>query len=692
MGGNDWDVFVSYGHGDGDWVGALAGNLHRDGFDVFLDQWELVGGDRVTGRLEDAIRRTTNGVLVVSPHSLSRPWVREEYEALLRQAVENPAGQRLIPVLYRDAELPVFLANRLWVDFRASTTGPDYDAKLGQLERYLRGAAAVDRPERGTPRVWPAGARPAGPLRRVLVIDRDSVSLRDDTAELAQQRVHVQEATTAAVNELRRLWYRGPVASDRQGQSRELDATLAQVGRRLTTDFLAGEVGAALAAAIGDAAHLNETLELAVQAPDLGELPWESLQVPDADGKVAAAGGTPLALHRNVALFRQLEPRSTVAAYKVRGPLRILAVIASPESQHHSGELLNYEAELGRIVTAVDPARRCGDAHIRVLAEGSLPAIRAALDAEPEGFHVLHLSCHARPGELVLETADGGQDAVTARRLLEEALPAGVDLPMVVLSGCSTGLAARESPGSDGVEGSERALGGVAQQLLEAGVPVVLAMQAPVSDAYATGLVGELYEYLATADVPDPLGALSVARREVEHARQQLAPQAPRRGRAEWATPALWLRGLRVPLFNRREPVGPVLAVAVSVLAEGIVVRKVGEFVGRRSELRAARRALAGAKAGLVIHAIGGVGKSTLAAEVITTAGPESGALISLRGALSIDSILEEIGARLTILLAGDRDEDPAGPRSIPAVAPARHRVGGALAHARRDHPARSRR
>jgi hypothetical protein len=56
MGVGRWDVFVSYGHEDAAWVGALAGNLHRGGFDVFLDQWELVGGDRVTGRLEEAIR------------------------------------------------------------------------------------------------------------------------------------------------------------------------------------------------------------------------------------------------------------------------------------------------------------------------------------------------------------------------------------------------------------------------------------------------------------------------------------------------------------------------------------------------------------------------------------------------------------------------------------------------------------
>ena len=116
---------------------------------MFLDEWELVGGDRVTGRLEEGIRDSASGVLVVSPHALSRPWVREEYEALLRQAVEQP-GRRLIPVLYADAELPPFLANRLWVDFRgAGTTGPEYEARLGELVRALQGLPAADRPGPG---------------------------------------------------------------------------------------------------------------------------------------------------------------------------------------------------------------------------------------------------------------------------------------------------------------------------------------------------------------------------------------------------------------------------------------------------------------------------------------------------------------------------------------------------------------
>jgi tetratricopeptide (TPR) repeat protein len=662
VGEERWDAFISYGHQDAEWVRALAGNLHRDGFDVFLDEWELVGGDRVTGRLEDAIRDATNGVLVVSPHALSRPWVREEYEALLRQAVQDGA-RRLIPVLYRDAEMPAFMANRLWVDFRgAASTGPEYDARLEELERALHGLPGRDRPVRDGSREWPLGTggrtvRPAGAMRLSLVVERDRVSLRDDGAtELAGGEVRWRPVTEEAIKQLRWLWRGGGAATNRAAAD-GFDAALALAGRRLSEDSLTGTVGAALANAVAEATALNAVLELGIRAGELGELPWETMLLPEPDGMVPAAGGTALAVHRNVALFRGVAGRGPVAAHKVRGPLRMLVAIASPESQNASGELLNYEAELARILTSVDAARRRGDAHVRVLTEGSLKAISDALIEEPEGFHVVHLSCHARPGELILETPDGAEDPVSAARLLDEGLRAGTSVPMVVLSGCSTGLGTRQqhSSGGDGDgdahDEGESALASVASELLDAGVPLVLSMQAPVSDLYATQLAGELYEYLASADAPDPLAALSDARRDCERVRQQLPADAPQRARAEWATPALWVREPRLPLFHRREAYGPVIPVSAPVLAEGIVVRKVGEFVGRRRELREARRALDGEDAGLVIHAIGGVGKSTLAAEIIAGAGPDRGVVISRAGALTVDTILEEVSAQLTILL-----------------------------------------
>ena len=515
------------------------------------------------------------------------------------------------------------------------------------------------------------GVRPAGALRAVLNVSAAEVSLVAGEDRLAQRPAGLRHSTADAIRELVWRWaHPDPAAAPGAG-----DAALVEVGRRLSEDFLAGPVGAALAARVAGAAGLNKVLELGLEVADraLGDLPWEALQVPEASGEIVEVGGSPLVLHRNVALYRLVSGQATGPAHQVRGPLRLLVAIASPETG--DAELLDYEAELARIVAAVEPARKRGQAYVRVLNESSLEAINAALREDPEGFHVLHLSCHSRPGELVLETADGQPDPVSAARLLEEGVPAGADLPMVVLSGCSTGLAARQArlhpdaaaagqaaAGDELVkqqdDEGEAVLASFAVHLVNAGVPQVLAMQAPVTDRYATMLGGEFYRRLATDASPDPLLALAGARRRAERERLALPPDAPLRRRAEWATPTLTTHALRVPLFNWSEPSGPVRPPQDPVLAEGVVVREVGDFVGRRAEMHQARRTLAGKKAGLVLHGIGGVGKSTLAAEVLRSLGDDAGLVVSKAGQILVDDVLGEVGARVHLAASGGEGGD----------------------------------
>ena len=142
-----FDVFISYGTPDQVWVRSLAEHLYRAGLEVFYDEWEIGPGDVLVHKLDEGIRTSRNGVLVVSPIALSRPWVTQEYAAMLTRAVAGQ--QRLIPVLFGEAELPPFLAARLWVDFRG-VDGPEYDRLVNRLVAALRGERPP-RPSRGEP-------------------------------------------------------------------------------------------------------------------------------------------------------------------------------------------------------------------------------------------------------------------------------------------------------------------------------------------------------------------------------------------------------------------------------------------------------------------------------------------------------------------------------------------------------------
>ena len=86
-----WDVFISYARADHDWVRALATNLHNLGLDIFFDEWEIGPGDVLVHRLDAGVLRSRHGVLVVSPAALARPWVQNEYAAMMTPCRRRPA-------------------------------------------------------------------------------------------------------------------------------------------------------------------------------------------------------------------------------------------------------------------------------------------------------------------------------------------------------------------------------------------------------------------------------------------------------------------------------------------------------------------------------------------------------------------------------------------------------------------------
>lgn len=448
----------------GEWAGVLAGNLERLGFHVYYDRWEVGAGDVLVHELDRGILNSAAGVLVVTPAALASAWVQQEYAAMMTRAVAGE--QRLIPVLFRDAEMPPLLAARVWVDFRGAD-GPEYLRRVEELAAALRGEKGA-RPPRGEALAPPPGTgfRAAGPIRRTLRLGTKEVRWSGGPEEVRAAPRSLGPA------EEEDLWLlacaRSRAASgapareaaqvDQEGTAPvvvELHASLLEVGESLTRAFLPGAVGAAVRAAVKEATNQGASLEIALEIEQetqpeadgvLASLPWETLRVPAGDGDGAAAVmGPPLVLHPNVELYRALAGLGPAPAVQVPGPLRVLVAIGSPETEG-GGELLDYEAELGRILEAVEPARRAGKAYVKILHRGTVAAIRAAL-AERR-YHVLYVSCHAGPGVLVLEDEEGRADRVDSARLWQEGLPKGRQPPLVVLAGCATALGALGVPGA----------------------------------------------------------------------------------------------------------------------------------------------------------------------------------------------------------------------------------------------------
>ncbi len=408
-----FDAFLSYARADaGEWAEVLAGNLERLGFRVFFDRWEIAPGDVLVHELDRGLLNSAAGVLVVTPAALASAWVQQEYAAMMTRAVAGE--QRLIPALFLDAEMPPLLAARVWVDFRGAD-GPEYLRRVQELAAALRGEKGA-RPPRGEALAAPPGTgfRAAGPIRRILRLGWREVLWAGGPEEVraeARKLGGAEEEDLWLLARARRRASSGAPAREAANAATapevvELHASLLEVGTSLTRAFLPGAVGAALRAAVEEATGQGASLEIAVQVQEeikaekddgvLASLPWETLRVPAGDGEGGAAGmGPPLVLHPNVELYRAVSGLGPSPAIQVPGPLRILVAIGSPETQR-GGELLDYEAELGRILEAVEPARRAGKAYVKILHRGTVAAIRAAL-AERR-YHVLYVSCHAGPG------------------------------------------------------------------------------------------------------------------------------------------------------------------------------------------------------------------------------------------------------------------------------------------------------
>ncbi|GAK57548.1 tetratricopeptide TPR_2 [Candidatus Vecturithrix granuli] len=143
-----YDVFLSYNSEDHEAVEKIAIYLHdQAGLHVWFDIWEIIPGVFTMDQLEQGLSSSTTCAVFVGKTG-EGPWQKREVETALRQQIHH-SEFRVIPVLLLDAprvpELPMFLAENMWVDFRGK--GLNDDVALWRLECGIRGMA----PGRGRP-------------------------------------------------------------------------------------------------------------------------------------------------------------------------------------------------------------------------------------------------------------------------------------------------------------------------------------------------------------------------------------------------------------------------------------------------------------------------------------------------------------------------------------------------------------
>jgi hypothetical protein len=107
-------VFLSHASEDkARFVVKFAEALVRNGVDVWLDRWEMLPGDGLIQKIfEEGLKKASAVIVVLSRHSVAKPWVREELDVAAVNRINR--GSKLIPVILDDCEVPEVLQATLW--------------------------------------------------------------------------------------------------------------------------------------------------------------------------------------------------------------------------------------------------------------------------------------------------------------------------------------------------------------------------------------------------------------------------------------------------------------------------------------------------------------------------------------------------------------------------------------------------
>lgn len=337
-----------------------------------------------------------------------------------------------------------------------------------------------------------------------------------------------------------------------------------------------------------------ETTPVLLTVPEpLLRLPWELLYDPECPADTGF-------IARRRPLLRLISAGGQ--SVSLNPPLRVLVLISSPPELGEWSRV-DVESERVAIEQATRESRESGWLHL--LIEDIVTPERVHQTLIRFRPHIVHYIGHGgyerETGGVLLWENDAGERLPYAARKLAELLRPR-NLQAVVLHACET--ASRHSKVD---------LPNLAETLVHAGIPVVLAQQASLSYESSQRASHAWYTALTSG--------LSFAEALFE-ARQMLSQV----DRPDWAVPVL---------YGSKRSVAPLLNVSIppsspdpELVVQGAVVdlpAPTGVFVGRHREMRELRLMLEQAPgSGPVLALItgpGGIGKSTLVAQAVARYG-----------------------------------------------------------------------
>ena len=296
-------------------------------------------------------------------------------------------------------------------------------------------------------------------------------------------------------------------------------ALMIEAGSRLYNALMQGDVQTLWTrarAALSSPEAIGLRIRLALHPPTVAALPWECLTDP-ARGEIFAANGrTPLIRVENQERYLS-QPRQLNAKL----PIKIL--IAAPEDPMgiidpaEARQTANLIQRLGENVATTETLF------------GRFSLIDLSRKLSDMQADVLHLITHGEPDGILLWQDE--EPAFMPAHTLRIALERAQSVKFVLLNACLAGQSSDRTPFTT-----------VGPQLLQTGIPAVVAMQYKIHDEDAVEFAQYLYEELLVGPCPGHIDAA------VSYARSNLYVSHP--DRFSFGTPVLWLNARDGQIFH----------------------------------------------------------------------------------------------------------------------------------------------
>lgn len=368
-------------------------------------------------------------------------------------------------------------------------------------------------------------------------------------------------------------------------------------------------------------------VEVEAASSEILSWPWELLCDGDA--------GTPVALRGSI--VRRLTGAGDLASNLEGFPrdrIRILLVISRPYAKD-----IAYRSVAMSLIQQVYAKRLPVD--VTVLRPPTLTQLREVLARSPDTFHIVHFDGHgshrAKPGKtsrplayLIFEDGQGNPDPIDAGelgRLIREH-----HVPLVVLNACQSGMLSSDTRGL---------FASVATSMMQAGACVV-AMAYSLHVTGAQLFVESFYQSLFDT------GSVELAVRSGRNAMAESPGRHCARGAyplSDWVVPVLY-QGAPLSfsflVHMKWEPSPPELRFLNADMPSSSLL------IGRDAMLLELERAMRSEASAILIHGLGGIGKTTLvrgfAKWLAQTGGLDGDVLwVDFRNARSAESIINEM-------------------------------------------------